>query len=87
MSNSNTYPKPSDYNCNTHFWNTATSEYWEVFTKKKYICPNPVNKSITVTDKSLDVENCTSEYKSTFYPIASKTTTTHTKPTYYSRKL
>ena len=26
-------PKPCNYNC-------GTSEYWEVFTKKKHICPN-----------------------------------------------
>ena len=33
-------PKPCNYNCGTRiYWNTATSEYWEVFTKKKHICP------------------------------------------------
>ena len=37
----NIYPKPCAYNCNTQiYWNTATNEYWEVFTKKKHICPN-----------------------------------------------
>ena len=45
----NIYPKSCIYNCGVQiFWNTATSEYWEVFTKKKHICPNRVNnKPIT----------------------------------------
>jgi hypothetical protein len=29
--------------------NVATHEYWEVFTKKKHICPNRVNKPTTTT--------------------------------------
>ncbi len=30
-------PKPCNYNCGTRiYWNTASSEYWEVFTKKKH---------------------------------------------------
>ena len=42
--NQNIYPKPCVYNCGVQiFWNTASSEYWEVFTKKKHICPNRVN--------------------------------------------
>ena len=44
----NIYPKSCVYNCGIQiFWNTATSEYWEVFTKKKHICPNRVNKPVT----------------------------------------
>ena len=39
--NNNIYPKSCVYNCGVQiFWNTVTSEYWEVFTKKKHICPN-----------------------------------------------
>jgi hypothetical protein len=39
--NNNIYPKSCVYNCNTQiYWNVATNEYWEVFTKKKHICPN-----------------------------------------------
>ena len=42
-------PKPCNYNCGTRiYWNTATSEYWEVFTKKKHICSNRVNKPSSV---------------------------------------
>ena len=48
--NQNIYPKPCVYNCNTQiYWNVATHEYWEVFTKKKHICPNRVNKPTTTT--------------------------------------
>ena len=42
--NQNIYPKSCVYNCGIQiFWNTATSEYWDVFTKK-HICPNRVKK-------------------------------------------
>ena len=44
----NIYPKPCNYGCNTQiFWNSSVNEYWEVFTKKKHICPNRVNKPPT----------------------------------------
>ena len=69
--NQNIYPKPCVYNCGVQiFWNTATSEYWEVFTKKKHICPNRVNnKSVTA--------NTTNNVAAT---------TGSTKPTYYSKR-
>ncbi len=68
--NHNIYSKPCVYNCGIQiFWNTATNEYWEVFTKKKHICPNRVNKPVSVN---------------TANSIA--TTTSNTKPTYYSKK-
>src|SRR6187200_2307622 len=39
--NNNIYPKLCIYGCGLNlYWNTATSEYWEVFTIKKHICPN-----------------------------------------------
>ena len=45
MSQHDIYPKSCVYNCNTQiYWNVATNEYGEVFTKKKHICPNRVNK-------------------------------------------
>jgi hypothetical protein len=47
--NQNIYPKSCVYNCNTQiYWNTSTSEYLEVFTKQKHICPNR-SKSVTPT--------------------------------------
>ena len=52
--NQNINPKPCVYNCGVQiFWNTKTSEYCEVFTKKKHICPNRVNnKPVTNTTNS-----------------------------------
>ena len=68
----NIYPKPCVYNCGVQiFWNTATNEYWEVFTKKKHICPNRVNKPTISNNTAAEV---------------GATTTTSTKPTYYSKK-
>jgi len=76
MSNqtNNIYRKPCVYNCGVQiFWNTATSEYWEVFTKKKHICPNRVNKP--------SIPNNTSAVTG-----GSTAPTSNTKPTYYSKK-
>jgi hypothetical protein len=48
--NQNIYPKSCTYGCNTQiYWNTATNEYWEVFTKKKHICPNRQQQSKPTT--------------------------------------
>src|SRR5687767_10963034 len=45
MSCTNTInPKPCNYGCNTRiFWNTSENAYFEVFAKKKHICPNRSN--------------------------------------------
>jgi hypothetical protein len=43
-------PKPCNYDCNTRiYWNTQENAYFEVFTKKKHICPNRGQKSVTTT--------------------------------------
>ena len=69
--NQNIQPKSCVYNCGVQiFWNTASSEYWEVFTKKKHICPNRVNNKPT-TNNTL---------------ATGVSTTSNTKPTYYSKK-
>ena len=48
MSTQNIYPKSCVYNCNTQiYWNTAENAYFEVFTKKKHICPNRSNNTTT----------------------------------------
>jgi hypothetical protein len=54
QTNNNIHPKSCTYGCNTQiYWNITTNEYWEVFTKKKHICPNRVNKSsVTNTNTS-----------------------------------
>jgi hypothetical protein len=55
--NNNIYPKSCVYNCNTQiYWNVATNEYWEVFTKKKHICPNR-SKSVTQTTTKPKMSN------------------------------
>ena len=72
--NQNIYPKPCVYNCGIQiFWNAATSEYFEVFTKKKHLCPNRVNNKIVTTNNNTSV-------------VAGTTNTSNTKPTYYSKK-
>ena len=73
MSTQNIYPNPCVYNCNIQiYWNATTSEYWEVFTKKKHICPNRVNnKPITSSNNTL---------------ATGVSITSNTKPTYYSKK-
>ena len=44
--NQNITPRPCVYNCGIQiYWNSSVNEYWEVFTKKKHICPNRGNKS------------------------------------------
>jgi len=46
----NINPRPCVYNCGIQiYWNTSVNEYWEVFTKKKHICPNRGNKSSGTT--------------------------------------
>ena len=74
-SNSNIYLKPCVYNCGIQiYWNTATSEYWEVFTKKKHICPNRVNnKPVTSNNNTFAAV------------VGTAATTSNTKPTYYSK--
>ena len=70
----NIVPKDCSYGCNTRiYWNTSTSEYWEVFSKKKHVCPNRVNKSSQVT-------------ANTSNNIAVGATTSNTKPAYYNKK-
>ena len=42
----NITPRPCVYNCGIQiYWNTSVKEFWEVFTKKKHICPNRGNKT------------------------------------------
>lgn len=48
--NQNINPRPCVYNCGIQiYWNSSVNEYWEVFTKKKHICPNRGNKSSGTT--------------------------------------
>ena len=48
--NQNINPRPCIYNCGIQiYWNSSVNEYWEVFAKKKHICPNRGNKSSGTT--------------------------------------
>jgi hypothetical protein len=71
-SQNNIIPKDCVYGCNTKiYWNTAENSYFEVFTKKKHICPNRSNNKPTTTTTT--TTNTTAE-------------ATVTKPTYYNKK-
>jgi hypothetical protein len=51
--NQNISPRPCVYNCGIQiYWNSSVNEYWEVFTKKKHICPNRGQKSATTTTET-----------------------------------
>ena len=57
-SNQNIIPKECSYGCNTRiYWNTSTSEYWEVFAKKKHICPNRSNNIASKLSTSIPKPN------------------------------
>jgi hypothetical protein len=63
-SSSDTYINPKDcvYGCNTRiYWNASISEYWELLTKRKHICPNRSNnsKSITVSTNNKTISEPT----------------------------
>ena len=50
MSNTNIISKPCVYNCGTRiYWNTSENAYFEVFSKKKHMCPYR-SKSVTPTN-------------------------------------
>ena len=55
------------------YWNTSENTYYEVFSKKKHICPNFGN------NKELVCANTSNN-------VASTSTTTNIKPTYHSKK-
>jgi hypothetical protein len=49
-SNQNINPKNCSYGCNTRiYWNNSQNAYWEVFSKKKHVCPNGTNKTTIST--------------------------------------
>ena len=55
-------PRPCVYNCGIQiYWNDSVNEYWEVFTKKKHICPNRVSNNPQTTTIT------TSNTKPTYY--------------------
>jgi hypothetical protein len=49
-SNAEIKPKSCLYQCNTRiYWNVSENAYWEVFSKKKHVCPNRSNKTTITT--------------------------------------
>ena len=70
--NQNIYPKSCTYGCNTQiYWNASVNEYWEVFTKKRHICPNRSNKPSSITSN---------------YNTSTTAGVSASKPTYYNKK-
>ena len=55
-------PKNCSYQCGTRiYWNTSENAYFEVFSKKKHVCPNRSNNS------SSNNNNKPNYYKKSFY--------------------
>ena len=52
--NQNINPRSCVYGCGIQiYWNSSVNEYWEVFTKKKHVCPNRGNKSSGTTTTTI----------------------------------
>jgi hypothetical protein len=50
-SSTNIIPKPCSYNCSTRiYWNNEENTCFEVFSKKKHVCPNRSNKTTTTNN-------------------------------------
>jgi hypothetical protein len=78
--NQNINPRPCVYNCGIQiYWNDSVNEYWEVFTKKKHICPNRGNKAsrtitTTITKDRGITPSSTAQKSRYFNPSARKRT-------------
>jgi hypothetical protein len=56
--NQNINPKPCIYNCDTRiYWNVSENAYFEVFSKKKHVCPNRSNKTTTTNNNTNNASN------------------------------
>ncbi len=74
--NINSKPKPCAYGCSIQiYWDTSANEYWNIFTKKKHICPNRRQKSATTTTTTTTTSTTAAE-------ITPPSTTS--KPHYYN---
>ena len=66
--NQNIYPKSCVYKCGTRiYWNTATSEYWELFSKKKHVCPSRINNKPSQVNANNNVATNTNNTNRPFY--------------------
>src|SRR5215208_1199616 len=67
-SNQNITTKLCIYGCGLNlYWNTAVNEYWEVFTKKKHICPNRFNNTKPTTTTTTAAVATTNTKPTTYY--------------------
>ena len=58
--NQNINPRRCVYGCGIQiYWNSSVNEYWEVFTKKKHVCPNRGNKSSGTTTTTITADGIT----------------------------
>ena len=54
----NINPKDCSYGCLTRiYWNTSENAYFEVFSKKKHVCPNRSNKTTTTNNNTSNSSN------------------------------
>ena len=64
-STSNTIINPKDcsYQCGVRiYWNTSENAYFEVFSKKKHVCPNRSNKTTTTNNNTSNSSNVNSSF-------------------------
>jgi hypothetical protein len=65
FTNQNIIPKDCVYKCSTRiYWDTNQNAYFEVFTKKRHICPNRVNNKPPITNTGASTTAAT---KPTYY--------------------
>ena len=72
--NQNINPRRCVYGCGIQiYWNSSVNEYWEVFTKKKHICPNRGKKSSgTITTTNGITPSLTAQKPRYYNPSAKK---------------
>ena len=68
----NINPKDCSYGCLTRiYWNTAENAYFEVFSKKKHVCPNRYssnnNNKKSVTQIATATTNKPTYYKKSYF--------------------
>lgn len=73
----NINPKPCAYDCSIQiYWTTSANKYWNIFTKKKHICPNRRQKSSGTTTTTADgiIPPSTAQKPRYYNPSAKKRT-------------
>ena len=66
----NINPKPCAYGCSIQiYWTTSANEYWNIFTKKKHICPNHGQKSATTATTAAGITLPSTTSKPHYYNL------------------